>query len=1339
MAQEQAKSPAETEAAALEATDGSPSVEGKSSLEARLAEAKAAEASQAERGSELPKRITLAERLKAEQRKRDDAKRVLEEPAPPPKQQQAPKQQQEEPKPQAPLEFAEPQNGQPQRQQFTRTRRPAGPPPQRKLGMPANDDIPSIGGLIFALQQRPSKTPFLVALVASIVWFIIGGFFAYGLISTQLAGGMSAFLGSASALTAAIAILVPIAIFWFLALLVWRAQELRLMASAMTEVAVRLAEPDRLAEQSVASVGQTIRRQVAAMNDAISRAIGRASELEAMVHSEVAALERSYGENELRVRGLIGELATEREALANNSTRVSESLKGVGAQIARDLANASSTIDKKLAERGLQLTELLVARSSEAAEQVHKAQAKVVEAVPGLIDRLSKEQGRLSQVIEGATTNLAALESVVSERTTSLDNTLRERTEALHALLGERINGLENSVAQGALMLDQTLQDRTEVFAASIAQGASYLDNALKERNEALLASVAQGVVSLDNTLRERTEGLTGLLSQGAVLLDNTLQQRMNELQATIGEGGSLENMLTQRTEGLTGLLSQGAVLLDNTLQQRMNELQATIGEGGGALDNSLKDRIDAFAGLVAQGTVSLENMLTQRTEGLTGLLSEGAVLLDNTLQQRTNELQSKIGEGAVAIDNTLQQRMNELQDTIGGGGGALDNSLKDRIDAFAGLVAQGTISLENMLTQRTEALTGLVSQGAVALDNTLKQRTEALTQSIAQGAVTLDRTFGDHTSTFASAVDERAEALDKALYQRTAQFTTAVNQGAIALDRTLADRAETFTNALFHRVRAVETAITQQTAALDKTMNERTQHVLAALSDRLKAIDVTFGQRTAEAERMLGEHTRTVSDAFSKQTTQLNQVLAHNHQLMQQTADQVGAQSKEAVTVLTSQTGTLRDVSRGLLEQIHGLTQRFQDQGQAILTAAQALDSSNTKIDSILESRHQSIISLLGTVNGKAQDLDTMMRSYVGMIEGALSQAEARVKQVSSALARDTSGQAQQALAQIVRLREEAQAHTAHAVSDLKGSFEQVITQIGRQLEQMRGQFDQTSHTMREAAQQTATNLDSLRQEMQKRMESLPEQTAQTTAAVRKALTEQIKEIEAMKPQLAHAAQNVVPPAPVAPGSGADPYRQPQGYDTPRTHPLGPRGDDTRGPSPMPGFDTRGRQVSGDKVTSGLAHEPAGVSQGGHWPVASSSQPEPVYTSAAQGYGARGASQAQPQVQRGGWFRIDEVARAIDPRTAADVWHRFRTGEPGVLGRHIYTPDGQSTFDEIAYRYTSESDFRISVDRYINDFERLLGEAEQSDPSGRVVHNYLTSDQGRVYLLLAHASGRLQ
>jgi hypothetical protein len=107
--------------------------------------------------------------------------------------------------------------------------------------------------------------------------------------------------------------------------------------------------------------------------------------------------------------------------------------------------------------------------------------------------------------------------------------------------------------------------------------------------------------------------------------------------------------------------------------------------------------------------------------------------------------------------------------------------------------------------------------------------------------------------------------------------------------------------------------------------------------------------------------------------------------------------------------------------------------------------------------------------------------------------------------------------------------------------------------------------------------------------------------------------------------------------------------------------------------------------------------------------------------------------------LRLDEIARAIDYRTAADVWQRFRSGERGVLGRHIYSLDGQAMFDEVARRYDREADFRMTVDRYIGDFERMLGEAEASDPDGRTLHNYLTSESGRVYLLLAHASGRLR
>jgi hypothetical protein len=377
-------------------------------------------------------------------------------------------------------------------------------------------------------------------------------------------------------------------------------------------------------------------------------------------------------------------------------------------------------------------------------------------------------------------------------------------------------------------------------------------------------------------------------------------------------------------------------------------------------------------------------------------------------------------------------------------------------------------------------------------------------------------------------------------------------------------------------------------------------------------------------------------------------------------------------------------------------------------------------------------IIALLHTVNTKAQELDGMMRNYAGIVEGALTQAEARAKQVTTALGRDTAGQAQQALAQIEKLRDEAQAHTARAVGDLKGSFETVITQIGKQLEQMRGQFDHTSRGMREAARQTANDLDTLRQEMQKRMDSLPEQTAQATAAIRKALNDQFREIEAMSPALPRAGTQ-----PAAMG-GAAPYPQaPQSF--PPRDEVRPGGD--YGTPPMPRFDARGRQMPApyeaadlDQTAGGLAQQLSTASGRGGW-----APPSDQGYGGGQGYGQPGYGGGRGASSGAGQLRIDELARAIDSRTAADVWYRMRAGERGVLGRHIYTYDGQATFDEISSRYDRDGEFRNTVDRYIGDFERLLAEAEQTDPAGHMLQNYLTSETGRVYLLLAHASGRLR
>ena len=99
----------------------------------------------------------------------------------------------------------------------------------------------------------------------------------------------------------------PVLLFYFLASLSWRGQELRMIAQSMAQVAIRFSEPEGAASDSMVTVGQAIRREVAAMGDGVERAIARAGELETLVANEVSALERAYSDNEVRIRALLQE------------------------------------------------------------------------------------------------------------------------------------------------------------------------------------------------------------------------------------------------------------------------------------------------------------------------------------------------------------------------------------------------------------------------------------------------------------------------------------------------------------------------------------------------------------------------------------------------------------------------------------------------------------------------------------------------------------------------------------------------------------------------------------------------------------------------------------------------------------------------------------------------------------------------------------------------------------------------------------------------------------------------------------------------------------------------
>jgi hypothetical protein len=102
------------------------------------------------------------------------------------------------------------------------------------------------------------------------------------------------------------------------------------------------------------------------------------------------------------------------------------------------------------------------------------------------------------------------------------------------------------------------------------------------------------------------------------------------------------------------------------------------------------------------------------------------------------------------------------------------------------------------------------------------------------------------------------------------------------------------------------------------------------------------------------------------------------------------------------------------------------------------------------------------------------------------------------------------------------------------------------------------------------------------------------------------------------------------------------------------------------------------------------------------------------------------------------EIARVVDENALITAWDRFRRGDRTAFSRRLYTTQGQKTFEDVRQRYAADTDFRLTVDRYLQEFERLLGEVSRDDRDGLLTRSYLSSETGKVYSLLAHASGRL-
>lgn len=90
------------------------------------------------------------------------------------------------------------------------------------------------------------------------------------------------------------------------------------------------------------------------------------------------------------------------------------------------------------------------------------------------------------------------------------------------------------------------------------------------------------------------------------------------------------------------------------------------------------------------------------------------------------------------------------------------------------------------------------------------------------------------------------------------------------------------------------------------------------------------------------------------------------------------------------------------------------------------------------------------------------------------------------------------------------------------------------------------------------------------------------------------------------------------------------------------------------------------------------------------------------------------------------------------DLWKKYYEGDHGVFVRHLTKNMTKKQIIAIQNDYANKSDFRLIADKYIEDFNRMVVAAKESEHAGTLLALISGSDVGKVYYVLAKALGKV-
>ena len=513
---------------------------------------------------------------------------------------------------------------------------------------PANDDRQrDYRAIVHRLNDRRSNRVYWAVALLTALW--LGGAF---LLANALLGqslwtirSVQALLAQPNAILLAVLTLVPIVLFWAFAVMIRRAQEMRVAAESMTELALRLVEPKSNAQERVMMVGHAVRREVLALNEGIERTLARAVELETLVQTEVNQLEQSYVQNQRRIRQLVDGLGSEREAVVLHAERVRTSISGAHETLKEELGAASEAIRDQISGASSSLAQSLTRTGDEFVERMNASGSSISTAI----------DERLSAITEQIASSGEAFASLLDSRIAAMGHSSETAARTLGEMLEERAAGIVS-----------LLGDATRALDAEIGTRLEGIENTLAERGQSLIGHFETRVDALDTG----TERLNAALEARARQINDTLVERAREIAATFAEGkDGVAEMIDQRAtrvrSDINDMVESAATMIDGRVSHFSEQMEASRSTLSRALDTDLERltqarvEIDASAAEEARLLGETGNRVISAVQDELRRLADERVTIETAVGSHVN----KLAEGRARIVQAMDEDTNRVDE----------------------------------------------------------------------------------------------------------------------------------------------------------------------------------------------------------------------------------------------------------------------------------------------------------------------------------------------------------------------------------------------------------------------------------------------------------------------------------------------------------------------------------------------------------------------------------------------------------------------------------------------------------------------------------------------------